>query len=358
MGFSAEERARFNADPGDPRTPFADIANAYLTERTSGKSGKRLHAMSRTSDRNAAEMANEASTVKFLNHFFGKKPIIEIRAKDLVEVFEVAMRLPNSYGRSNSEKRHPREIANQFVTKEAARLKLLEHKLKTTAIGKNDDGSEKFDSIGNIEEQLAAAETPMMAANTIYRKMQEAKRVFEFACMKRHILFNPMDEVIWTTAEHNKRVEQDGDRARLIWGDKLVGLFRTERFRTWSNGPDDALVWVVLLAVFTGARMEELLQLKLADFEWHDQILIMNIRNGANQHLKNKQSNRRVPIHPSLLKLGLVDLIEHQKTHGELRLFPDRKRIGNRDRLSTEFSEDFTNFRKESVTLPPAPNPV
>jgi len=47
------------------------------------------------------------------------------------------------------------------------------------------------------------------------------------------------------------------------------------------------------------------------------------------QNLKNEDSKRRVPIHSSLIALGLLQYVEDVKTAGHARLFPDLKKGSN-----------------------------
>ncbi len=315
LGMSKDDQRRCNAKLGNPNIPVGEVIDSYLADRAAGKSGKRVHETDSPGGRSAGQMENELSTGRLLKKFIGECPIINVTEKDLVEIFNVIQKLPNTYGRSNTETRHPRQIAEDHERKDAVKLDELRAELRTQG-----------QSEANIADIIEEVRTPVLAANTVYRKMQEVQRFFGHAIAHRHIIFNPMDGVIWTSAEKDRRVMEDGDRSRIIWGNQLPRLFRTNRFQSWSLNPFDALVWATIIAVFTGARMEEILQLKVADFEMTDAGLVMHIRAGTNQTLKTKNSARRLPIHSRILELGLADLIEHRRIQGERYLFPDLER--------------------------------
>lgn len=335
LGLSKADLARCNAKLGNPLMKFEVLADAFLADREAGKSGKRVTDTSRPGGRSNGQLENERSTALLLKKFFTGRTIVSILPDDLVDVFEVVQKLPNTYGRSSTERRHPRQIAEDFEHEEAQREAELREQLSQQDI-----------TPGNFEDLLEAGRRSTMSANTVYRKMQETKRIFQRAVDLNHILFNPMTPVIWSTPEHERRVIEEGDRTREIWGPMLPKLFRTDRFQDWQ--PYDALVWGVLIAVYTGARMEEILQIKVADLEMTDDGLIMHIRAGSNQRLKSASSARRVPIHDALIRLGLVELIESRRMQGEQRLFPELERDKDREKLSTFFSEDFTAFRRKN----------
>ena len=84
--------------------------------------------------------------------------------------------------------------------------------------------------------------------------------------------------------------------------------------------------WLPLLALYTGARLNELCQLHLLDFETIEGIKIIQIsdQNGVKK-VKTKAGNRIIPIHPELIRLGLLDFVDSLKKRGEIRLFPELK---------------------------------
>lgn len=89
--------------------------------------------------------------------------------------------------------------------------------------------------------------------------------------------------------------------------------------------------WLPLLALFTGARREELLQLHLSDFIIKDDTKCINITDLGDdeedsivvKHLKSKVSRRIVPIHDELLKLGLWQYVKELRAKGCKRLFEE-----------------------------------
>jgi integrase len=64
--------------------------------------------------------------------------------------------------------------------------------------------------------------------------------------------------------------------------------------------------WGTLLVMYTGARLNEIMQLHPSDIFQDDGIWVVRITDkGEGQRLKNKASRRTVPLHSYLVDLGL-----------------------------------------------------
>ncbi len=82
--------------------------------------------------------------------------------------------------------------------------------------------------------------------------------------------------------------------------------------------------WIPLLGRFTGARLEELCQLRTDDFVEQQGTQCIRIDDSSEgKNLKNASSRRMLPIHPSLIELGLLRHVESARATGAHRLFPE-----------------------------------
>ncbi|MDM5182202.1 site-specific integrase, partial [Massilia sp. DJPM01] len=123
-----------------------------------------------------------------------------------------------------------------------------------------------------------------------------------------------------------------------------------------AGGAGEAQYWLPLLALFTGARLEELCQLRpedvleevyFAEDETERTAWILRITDaGEGQGVKNKGLVRRVPIHASLKELGFIDYAK--KAKGRARIFneliPDTY-----GRESGNWSSWFNNYLRDKV---------
>lgn len=72
--------------------------------------------------------------------------------------------------------------------------------------------------------------------------------------------------------------------------------------------------WCPLIALFTGARRAEISQLLLRDIRKEGDIWVIDIKDDdVIKHLKNDSARRTVPIHPTLIDIGLLDYVKEVK---------------------------------------------
>lgn len=123
--------------------------------------------------------------------------------------------------------------------------------------------------------------------------------------------------------------------------------------RFWKQpGPlvpkDSGYFWVPLIALFSGARLGEIIQLYTRDIREEEGIRFIDInKEGEDKRLKNPNSKRRIPVHQELIKIGLLELVERRAMAEELRLFPDLK-MGQDGYYSSPFSKHFNRFLKST----------
>lgn len=104
----------------------------------------------------------------------------------------------------------------------------------------------------------------------------------------------------------------------------LVSLFNAWPYRQYAANLDRKTVlqnatsysfWLMPLGLFTGARLNELCQLRAHDVirDIHGVDLISINSNGFNKSLKNEQSAREIPICSKLIKMGFLDFVEERR---------------------------------------------
>lgn len=110
--------------------------------------------------------------------------------------------------------------------------------------------------------------------------------------------------------------------------------------------------WLPLLGRFTGARLEELCQLRVSDFIIQQNIQCIRIDDGhESQNLKNSSSRRILPVHPTLISLGLMSHVKELQDIGKDRIFPELMPV--RGKLGHAPSKWFGRYRaKMGVTDP------
>jgi len=124
-------------------------------------------------------------------------------------------------------------------------------------------------------------------------------------------------------------------------------------------GFGEAAYWLPLIALFMGARREEIGQLRVSDVKrvpyiddddkrqevWCIEITDTPDDDALPNQVKNESSNRVVPLHPKLIELGFVDYVTSLPNQSG-RVFPDLKAIGIGKKLTDKWGQWFTNYKR------------
>ncbi len=118
-----------------------------------------------------------------------------------------------------------------------------------------------------------------------------------------------------------------------------------------KHTPDTALPWVTLIALYTGARLEEICQLTTADVREEKAngatVWVIDIHNGGDNKLKNESAARLIPVHSALAQAG--GLLDYVKALPAGPLFPGLKRRESKGgKVGARIGE---LFRKKLVAL-------
>jgi integrase len=111
--------------------------------------------------------------------------------------------------------------------------------------------------------------------------------------------------------------------------------------------------WLLVLGVYTGARLDEIGGLTIEDVvekhpESEGRTPVLLVRPNEHRGLKTAQARRAIPIHPDLERLGLWELLRHRKEDigADLLLWPPRRG----DRVAGKATDDFKEYT-ESLSL-------
>lgn len=102
--------------------------------------------------------------------------------------------------------------------------------------------------------------------------------------------------------------------------------------------------WPTLIGIFTGARLNEIAQLRVGDIVQDSGVWCFDFNDEDGKALKNDASRRRTPVHDRLLELGLLDFVQARRAEGSERLFPSftySKQNGYGRNLGRWFNESF-----------------
>ena len=255
-------------------------------------------------------MKKHALVMPLVLDVIGDKPVADLRQADLLDLFDVINRLPK-HAKYDFEKGKPyREIA---LIPDRERL-----------------GKATFD-----RTYRASISTLLDWAKTIYQDQGF-----------------PVSLTVEKLDYRGSRKEGE-NKQRAFTIDELKRLFEGEETATFAADPALAhQFWLPHIGLFTGARVNEICQInphtdirRDADGIWY--FLITDETEGDENIKKSVKTSvtREVPIHRTLIELGILDYVDRIKGLGAKLLFPEWKPKGGR--AAPEAGEWFIDFLKE-----------
>ena len=205
-----------------------------------------------------------------------------------------------------------------------------------------------------IEKFGACADTAKLDQRSINVKVDALRAVFYYAQRHKYRADNPFVGKVSKRAA--KRVKA---QPRLPFdADELATIFRADIFQMpphqWEGKQ-----WLAVIALYTGARMEEIGQLRVGDYRVRHGIAFIAIttlepddRDGLpEKSLKTVGSEREILVHPAMIELGLTRHVQRLKAIGEKRMFPDISANGGE--VTAAYSKWFGRFlTKLGITSP------
>lgn len=200
--------------------------------------------------------------------------------------------------------------------------------------------------LGKITVREAAASAavkglPLVAPATIAGHIQGLRAMFSWAEDQGEwgITRNPFRRVKSVRAPQVKREKFSPEQLQDLF--HALAAFRKKR---------PSRFWVPALALYTGARMNEICQLYTLDVIGVEGVSCLNLsefgadgRRVPDKRVKNSTSERIVPLHKALIDAGFLAFVATRR--GSDRLFPDLQ-LGPDGRYSHGFSKWFGAFKK------------
>lgn len=208
----------------------------------------------------------------------------------------------------------------------------------------------KADVLGFKDALVREGVTP---AN-INTKLDRLSTLMQWATLNDHAATNPVQGIRVVDADRGSRRPRPFDLA------SLNRIFASPVYAAGERpvqGRGEAAYWLPILALFAGARLEELGQLRPGDVErvvyadgegadasaW---IIHITTLGDDGMKLKNAGSERDVPVHPELERLGFIAFAEAAQKAKQARLLPDL-RPDKYGRLTAKWGEWWSRYRRE-----------
>lgn len=153
-------------------------------------------------------------------------------------------------------------------------------------------------------------------SKTTVKKYLRALKEFLAFCKKRRIITDDFSDTI-EISKRKETIEIEGFNR-----DELKAIFNPSFYPKKGNIYHSYRFWIPLIALYTGMRLNEICQLYVDDVKYENKVWYFVLTDERkDQHLKNKQSKRNVPIHHKLIELGFIDFVKEIRAAKKSRLF-------------------------------------
>lgn len=225
-----------------------------------------------------ANKLDTAFTMRLFVGIVGDKPLSEVGAEDMDRLLDaLAHWPPNASKRAPYKDLSPREVVIVAKRKDESAISL----------------------------------------RTREKHLDRLRVFFNWALERRDIDRSPCASLHVMTRE-----QEDTQSRRAFTSGELGTIFHPAFRELWCRTP--AQWWIPALALYTGARVQELAQFHTEDVEKVAGIWGLHIAaRFPGQRIKNRQSKRFIPIHPALLEAGFLNYVAQVRNElGSGPLFP------------------------------------
>jgi len=174
-----------------------------------------------------------------------------------------------------------------------------------------------------ISEILQMPNVTPMARNTQNKKLNCISSLFKWS------VFNDFTDKNYAELLPIGKDKNPQGKVNPFEDEELKALFESQEYQE-QKFRQEHYYWVPLIALYTGARLNEVCQLRLKDIKHLknlkqiEDLYVFDFNDGEeDQSVKNCDSNRITPIHSKLIDLGLIRYVKELKLQNETRLFPE-----------------------------------
>ncbi len=171
-----------------------------------------------------------------------------------------------------------------------------------------------------LQDILTSSPKNALAKSTIQRYLFVFKEFMRYA-VKEEIIQNSMNDFV------DIPLRTDSLKREPFTSDELHKIFNPKYYPNPHERKNIAKFWIPIIALYHGCRQNEICQMDLNDVVREKGIPCLSINDrGEDKSLKNKGSNRVIPIHPKLINMGFLQYVEYQRKNGKGKLFSDLNR--------------------------------
>jgi len=245
---------------------------------------------------NKSTVEHRVSSLRLATELMGDRPLGDYTRADLRSYFETLARMPAKYAQSAKFRKLSARECIALVEADASLATLGTHTISKHYVAINQVFAH------SVEEEVIEKNPVEGAFKIVSKSVPKSER----------------EE--WSVAELNKLFKTP------IWAGCRSPLHRK---RAGALVIRDWMFWLPLIAIFSGLRLNEIAGLHARDIGEVEGVTAFIIRaDQPGKTVKTASGERDVPIHPTLVRLGLFEHVAAIRKAGQARLWPELKMGG------------------------------
>ena len=167
---------------------------------------------------------------------------------------------------------------------------------------------------------LRSGKSKVYVANCVSHVAQ----LFEALVIKGHLTTNPVKGLVVVKKKEKAARRSEGHEWEPFEVEQLQRIFDPANLVRTKM---EHVRWGAVIALYTGARVGEIAQIFLRDFVIHGDTPCLKIcADSDGQGIKTGEGGERlIPLHPDLIRLGLMERVDALRAAGAERLFPNTR---------------------------------
>lgn len=288
--------------------------------------------------------SNSGSKANFCENFWvefvGDVPFENSDRDDIRDALKILPSLPYQHSKGK----------DRFVAKNGFRalvqdLDAEEERAEKDALKALGNGPDVTES--DKEKARLEARVPRLRAETRSKHRGYMKSVGKMLYDLQLIDRNPFENCGVSNKLKARWKKGEEKRKRICWDDRFYTFLGSPAFHGPFVDPGDPFYWIPLIARLTGLREEEARQLGPDDFGTDGGIAYVDVKVLDANNVKTEDSQRRIPVHPTLIELRFLKLLEHRVKNKKHRLFVNLTRGQTKGTYAENFTKNFNYYRNK-----------
>jgi integrase len=193
-----------------------------------------------------------------------------------------------------------------------------------------------------LQMVLDGVDISPMSTTSVNKHLSRFSGLMSHCVKEGHLSVNPAEGISIKQkrrADEERKVYTPDDMKKIV-EHLLLDEGKPERY------------WLPLIAMLSGLRLDEACQLYTDDVKDIGGVWCFDINEEGDKKLKNVSSARIVPVHPTLICLGLLEYVEKGRVGGRPRLWMNLKRR-EADGYGSAYGKVFQRFNRKYITTDP-----